>query len=98
MGIIKRWYCRNEAKYKKWHLGSRGQRTGIYYTGIDDFDLIIPDFKTSLMNDKGKVGTMQDLMINTKPLSNKNYQSRYTYDNVLDQCCDANKVCSPTNR
>jgi len=69
--------------YKKWHLGSRGQRTGIYYAGIDDFDLIIPNFDTSIQNGAGTVGNMQDVMINMEPLTNKDYTSRYTYDSVL---------------
>lgn len=69
--------------YPKWHLGSRGQRTGIYYTGIDDFHLIIPNFETSIQNDSGTVGTMQDLIINMEPLANKDYASRYTYDYVM---------------
>ena len=69
--------------YKKWHLGSRGQRTGIYYAGIDDFNLIIPDFETTLQNSEGTVGSMQDLMINMEPLANKDYTSRYTYDYVM---------------
>ena len=69
--------------YEKWHLGSRGQRTGIYYAGIDDFDLIIPDFETSLQNVNGDVGTMQELMINMEPLESKDYFSRNTYDSVM---------------
>ncbi len=69
--------------YKKWHLGSRGQRTGIYYAGIDDFDLIIPNFDTSIKNGAGTVGNMQDVMINMEPLANKDYTSRYTYDYVM---------------
>lgn len=69
--------------YEEWHLGSRGQRTGIYYAGIDDFDLIIPNFVTSIKNGEGTVGKMQDLMFNMAPLKNKNYTSRYTYDYVL---------------
>lgn len=69
--------------YAGWHLGSRGQRTGIYYAGIDDFDLIIPNFDTSLQNAEGVVGTMPELMINMEPLANKDYTSRYTYDYVL---------------
>ncbi len=69
--------------YKKWHLGSRGQRTGIYYAGIDDFDLIIPNFDTSIQNGAGTVGNMQDVMINMEPLANKDYTSRYTYDYVM---------------
>nr|WP_297707412.1 hypothetical protein [uncultured Butyrivibrio sp.] len=68
--------------YEKWHLGSRGQRTGIYYAGIDDFELIVPEFETKLQNDEGTVGTMQDLMLDMSPLENKNFTSRYTYDSV----------------
>ena len=70
-------------KYKNWHLGSYGQRTGRYYAGIDDFDLIIPTFDTTIQNDSGDMGTMQDLVINREPLSNRQYTSRYTYDYVL---------------
>lgn len=69
--------------YENWHLGSRGQRTGRYFAGIDDFDLILPDFDTKIQNDSGIVGNMQDLVINMDSLSNKQYTSRYTYDYVL---------------
>lgn len=69
--------------YKKWHLGSNGQRTGIYYAGIDDFKLIIPDFETTIQNSAGIVGSMQELMINMEPLADKDYTSRYTYDYVM---------------
>lgn len=69
--------------YKNWHLGSRGQRTGRYYAGIDDFDLIIPNFDTAIQSDSGVVGCMQDVVINMEPLQNKEYTSRYTYDWVL---------------
>lgn len=70
--------------YKKWHLGSNGQRTGIYYAGIDDFNLIIPNFETTLQNSEGTVGSYQELMINMDPLTNKDYASRYTYDYVME--------------
>ena len=71
-------------KYENWHLGSRGQRTGRYYAEIDDFDLILPDFNTTIKEyDSGIIGTMPDLVINTEPLANKQYTSRYTYDYVL---------------
>ncbi|MCR4739208.1 MAG: hypothetical protein K5886_02980 [Lachnospiraceae bacterium] len=70
-------------KYEKWHLGSNGQRTGIYYSGIDDFDLILPDFETALTDQDGNTGSMQDLMIDMEPLSDRDYKSRYTYDHVM---------------
>lgn len=37
----------NIKTYKDWYLGSEGKRTGIYYTGIDDFDIITPKFETN---------------------------------------------------
>ena len=69
--------------YEDWHLGSNGQRTGIYYTGIDDFELILPEFRTIIQNGSGSIGSMQDLIINTEPLEDTDYTSRYTYDWVL---------------
>ena len=71
------------SKYKNWHLGSRGQRTGRYYAGIDDFDLFVPNFETTIKRDDGFVGKMQDVIYDMTPLKNKKYTSRYTYDTVL---------------
>lgn len=68
--------------YRKWHLGSRGQRTGIYYAGIDDFVLITPDFETSMQRGDAE-GSFNELLIDYAPLENKEYTSRYTYDNVM---------------
>lgn len=73
--------------YKEWHLGSRGQRTGIYYAGIDDFKLILPNFETSIQNGGGDVGSMQEMAVNMEPLGKKQYTSRYTYDWVLGGSC-----------
>lgn len=69
--------------YKNWHLGSNGQRTGRYYAGVDDFDVILPEFDTRIQTVSGDVGTFEDIIINYEALQNKNYESRYTYDNVL---------------
>lgn len=68
--------------YKNWHLGSRGQRTGAYFAGIDDFELIMPNFETSLKQGD-KEGTYESLIINMSALDNRNPTSRYTYDTVL---------------
>lgn len=67
--------------YENWHLGSRGQRTGAYFAGIDDFDLIIPNFETSLIRN-GTEGSYENLIINMSPLQSRDQQSRYTYDTV----------------
>lgn len=74
----------NIVKYEKWHLGSNGQRTGIYFAGIDDFDLFVPEFYTNIQNEEQICGSMQDLIYDMEPLQNRDYQSRYTYDNVLE--------------
>lgn len=70
--------------YHRWHLGSYGQRTGSWFAGIDDFDLITPNFKTQITNGS-ESGTMQELIYNTEPLQKRDYLSRYTYDAVLDK-------------
>lgn len=69
--------------YKNWHLGSRGQRTGSLYAGIDDFDLILPKFDT-LLTDGEKTGTFEELFINYSALERKDMTSRYTYDVTLE--------------
>ena len=69
--------------YPKWHLGSNGQRTGVYYAGIDDYQLIVPNFNLSIRGNNGSVGNMQDIIINMEPLKNKDYTSRFTYDFVM---------------
>ncbi len=35
-------------RMEKQNLGSQGRRTGRYYAGVDDFDLIIPRFETNM--------------------------------------------------
>lgn len=35
-------------KYEDWFLGSQGKKTGRIYTGLDDFSLIYPKFKTKM--------------------------------------------------
>lgn len=69
--------------YKKWHLGSWGQRTGAYFAGSDDFDLITPDFETAICRENTE-GTYESLIIDMSALQNKNPMSRYTYDLTLN--------------
>ena len=68
--------------YPKWHLGSRGQRTGAHFAGIDDFDLILPVFETDI-SDGSEQGEFEDIVISKKALDNRDQTSRYTYDSVL---------------
>lgn len=72
-------------KYDKWHLGTRGQRTGKYYAGIDDLDLLIPKFPTLIKNDNGDVGNMQNIVYDVDSISKRNIRSSYAYANVFDK-------------
>ncbi len=68
--------------YQNWHLGSRGQRTGKYFAGVDDFVLITPDFDTLIQ--AGDIsGGFVDMLVEEGPLQKKDHASRYTYDYVL---------------
>ncbi len=64
--------------YKDWHLGTNGQRTGIYYGGIDDFQLISPLFDTQLINMDTQVsGSYHEILIEDAVLKE---ESRAVYD------------------
>ncbi len=83
--------------FPKCHLGSRGQRTGSLFAGIDDFDLIIPNFETSIRNENGTDGTVQGMMYDKSPLENKDLTSRYTYDWTLIGTLGDYTNLTPTN-
>ena len=71
----------NIEEYKKWHLGSRGQRVGRFFAGIDDFEIMYPKFYTEIERKSDKAtGTFKDVFICYDALKNKDYASRYTYD------------------
>ncbi len=70
-------------EYKRWHLGSRGQRTGVFFAGIDDFHLIVPNFDTFIHNQNGESGRMEEILFDMEPLERRDFTSRYTYDSVL---------------
>lgn len=72
--------------YENWHLGSRGQRTGSWFAGTDDFDLILPEFET-LVTDGERTGTFEELFINMEPFEEKDITARSTYDVALRQSC-----------
>lgn len=82
--------------YKEWHLGSRGQRTGKYFGGIDDFELFIPKFDTHLMSADGeREGEYIGMLIDTAPLEAKDItymrediNNRSIYDRVLERSQD----------
>lgn len=65
-------------------LGSNGRRTGVYYTGLDDFSLMEPKYDTKITNlDSDTSGTLSDMMFRKERFTEGDYFSRYTYDTVL---------------
>jgi hypothetical protein len=52
------------AKHDNGFLGSSGKRTGIYFAGVDDFELIYPDFPTDITTiiDKYKTARRGDFL------------------------------------
>ena len=72
--------------YKNWHLGSRGERTGAMFAGIDDFDLILPEFET-MVTDGERTGTFEELFFNYGPFSEKDVTARATYVTALGPAC-----------
>lgn len=69
--------------YKNWHLGSYGQRVGIYFTGIDDYDLILPKFAVSFIDDSGNSYSFYEQAVNPGVFEMRDVTSRYTYDSAL---------------
>lgn len=71
--------------FKKAFLGSEGIRTGKYYTGMDDFNILIPKFKTSFSydhyinhkKDLHKTGKFEDAFIDQSILKDKSYYNKY---------------------
>lgn len=69
--------------YPKWHLGSYGQRVGEYFTGIDDYDLIVPAFDVSFVDEDGKHHSFYEQAVNESVFEMRDATSRYTYDWAL---------------
>ena len=72
-------------KYKKWFLGSKGKKVGTYFTwdGADDFDLIIPKFKTDFIEeqpfkDQIRTGEFKDTVLYLENMK-KDYYRVNTY-------------------
>ncbi|MFR2965661.1 MAG: DHHW family protein [Anaerovoracaceae bacterium] len=72
--------------YEDWFLGSLGKRTGKYYAGVDDIELITPKFETSFdffaVWEEGEVkrkGNFEDVMFDMSQLSEKDYYALSAY-------------------
>ena len=58
------------SQYKRWFLGSKGKKVGQYFSwhGIDDFDLITPNFETDMIEEQPikeeiKTGTFEETVL-----------------------------------
>lgn len=72
--------------YKDWHLGSNGQRVGVYYAGADDMhyikpkeDVIIRDVTTQ------ETDSFSKLLYDESVLSKRDYEQRLTYDTLYGE-------------
>jgi len=72
--------------YKDWFLGSMGKRTGVWYGGTDDFDVIIPNFETDFDFDaysssglEERNGDFENTMYKWEYINKKDYFNINTY-------------------
>jgi hypothetical protein len=69
-------------KHVKWHLGSYGQRTGKFFAGIDDYDILIPRYNVTFTEGDSKKD-FYNSVVNQKAFLIRNPTNRYTYDHAL---------------
>ena len=72
--------------YKDWFLGSQGKKTGIRFSelGVDDIDLIMPKFETSLteeqpFKEESRTGEFIDTALFLENLETKDYYHKNPY-------------------
>lgn len=72
--------------YEDWFLGSMGKRTGYWYSGIDDFDVITPKFETSFQfwaDSRSGVlerqGAFDQALLDQRKIKKKDYFDVNTY-------------------
>lgn len=75
-------------KYDKWFLGSLGRRTGVFFGGVDDFEVLLPKFYTNFHlytesqtdgNKKSKEGSFAEALMRLEYLDEKDYFNEATY-------------------
>lgn len=71
-------------RYKNCWLGSRGRRIGEFFTGKDDFNVIVPKFDTEIEL-HGRTGSYNDIVINQKAFDKKPLIPRFIYEEVLPE-------------
>lgn len=80
----------NIKTYEKCFLGSQGKRTGIYYGGLDDFDIITPKFETNFeFNIESKnihrEGEFKESLLDLKLLQPRNFFNSSVYATYINE-------------
>lgn len=69
--------------YKDWHLGSNGQRVGVYYAGADDMHYIKPNEDVIITDvTSQKTDFFSKIMYDESVLNKRDYEQRLTYDTL----------------
>lgn len=87
--------------YEDIFLGSAGRLSGVLYTGLDDYELILPDFDTSvelITKSQGIdiIGTLEDTLVYYDNLDGYSYDY-YAYYSYLNEDYDITKLINHNN-
>lgn len=73
----------NFVNFEDWYLGYYGRRTGYFFDGLDDFEVVYPKFSTFIKDiTREKEGTFEEVILNMSTISEKQYESGFLYDVV----------------
>ena len=92
----------NTTHYKDFWLGSRGRRVTLARTGLDDYDLMLPDFQTELIlknpgQDQSLSGDYKEVVMKMDEINGVNEYSGTDYLNAIDayDCTNTARICGP---
>lgn len=79
-------------KNENWYVGSWGRRTGKIFSGVDDFELLMPKYDTQVKDlATGEIGSYGELVINVDCFSDektKGAEDAYIYENAFPNLGD----------
>lgn len=79
----------NIKTYENCFLGSQGKRTGIYYGGLDDFDIITPKFETDFefnidSQNIHRKGEFKETLLDLDQFKPQDYFDSFLYSTYID--------------
>lgn len=91
--------------YKQAMLGSMGRNTGVVFSGLDDYTLIVPKFPTHYINTAKEPngmeleteGTFEEALLDTVHLSTSNIYSNSLYSVYLQEVRAWNRIVNTEN-